>query len=296
MTGVQTCALPIWVDFDPNGERNPQNRGKSGYVRISWDEALDIVATEIKRQKRLYGPGSITFPMSSHHQWGNVGYYLSSLTRFANLIGFTRVAANPDSWEGWYWGAMHHFGNSMRIGVPAGYGGVEECLREAETIVFWSSDPETTNAAYAGFEGTIPKGNYGAGTVEIWDRGTWAPLGENDPARALAEGELKFTLAGERLRGGFVLVRMKPSAARGDRSDADNWLLIKEHDPAAREGEDAAALEASVKPAPRRPAASLRATTSRPKRAASGVEPPVGVAPQLARMVAHAPEIGRAHV
>jgi trimethylamine-N-oxide reductase (cytochrome c) len=142
------------VDFDPNGERNPQNRGKSGYVRISWDEALDIVAAEIKRQKRLYGPGSITFPMSSHHQWGNVGYYLSSLTRFANLIGFTRVAANPDSWEGWYWGAMHHFGNSMRIGVPAGYGGVEECLREAETIVFWSSDPETTNAAYAGFEGT----------------------------------------------------------------------------------------------------------------------------------------------
>lgn len=142
------------VDFDPNGERNPQNRGKSGYVRISWDEALDLVASEIKRQKRLHGPGSITFPMSSHHQWGNVGYYLSSLTRFANLIGFTRVAANPDSWEGWYWGAMHHFGNSMRIGVPAGYGGVEDCLREAETIVFWSSDPESTNGAYAGFEGT----------------------------------------------------------------------------------------------------------------------------------------------
>lgn len=142
------------VDFDPNGERNPQNRGKSGYVRISWDEALDIVANEIKRQKRVHGPGSITFPMSSHHQWGNVGYYLSALTRFANLIGFTRVAANPDSWEGWYWGAMHHFGNSMRIGVPAGYGGVEDCLQEADMIVFWSSDPESTNAAYAGFEGT----------------------------------------------------------------------------------------------------------------------------------------------
>ena len=92
--------------------------------------------------------------MSSHHQWGNVGYYLSALTRFANLIGFTRVAANPDSWEGWYWGAMHHFGNSMRIGVPAGYGGVEDCLKEAEMIVFWSCDPESTNGAYAGFEGT----------------------------------------------------------------------------------------------------------------------------------------------
>ncbi|OUL92776.1 molybdopterin-dependent oxidoreductase, partial [Paraburkholderia hospita] len=56
------------VDFDPDGERNPQNRGKSGYVRISWEEALDIVAKEINRQKRVHGPGSITFPLSSHHQ------------------------------------------------------------------------------------------------------------------------------------------------------------------------------------------------------------------------------------
>ncbi len=143
------------VDFDPDGARNPQNRGKSGYVRISWEEALDIVAKEIKRQKRQYGPGSITFPFSSHHQWGNVGYYLSALTRFANLIGFTRVAANPDSWEGWYWGAMHHFGNSMRVGIPGGHVNVDEFLREAEMIVFWSSDPESNNGAYAGFEGTV---------------------------------------------------------------------------------------------------------------------------------------------
>lgn len=142
------------VDFDPDGERNPQNRGRSPYVRIGWNEAIDIVAKEINRQKRVHGPGAITFPMSSHHQWGNVGYYLSALTRFANLIGFTRVAANPDSWEGWYWGATHHYGNSMRIGVPAGYGGVEDCLNEAEMIVFWSCDPESTNGAYAGFEGT----------------------------------------------------------------------------------------------------------------------------------------------
>lgn len=142
------------VDFDPDGERNPQGRGKSGYIRISWDEALRIVAKEINRQKRVHGPGAIAFPMSSHHQWGNVGYYLSALMRFANLIGFTRVAANPDSWEGWYWGAMHHYGNAMRIGVPAGYGGIEDCLNEAEMIVFWSCDTESTNGAYAGFEGT----------------------------------------------------------------------------------------------------------------------------------------------
>src|SRR5271156_1165309 len=59
------------VDFDPNGERNVQNRGKSGYVRISWDEALDLTAKEISRQKRKYGPGAIALYFGSHHQWGN---------------------------------------------------------------------------------------------------------------------------------------------------------------------------------------------------------------------------------
>ena len=142
------------VDFDPNGARNPHNRGISKYERISWDEALTIVANEIRRQKLKYGLGSIFIPMSSHHQWGNIGYYLSALTRFGNLIGFTRMAANPDSWEGWYWGAMHHWGHSQRVGVPGNYGTVEDCLQHAEQIVFWSSDPESTFGAYSGFEST----------------------------------------------------------------------------------------------------------------------------------------------
>ena len=142
------------VDFDPNGERNPGNRGKSGYVPISWDEALDLVANEIKRQKRVHGPGAITILHGSHHQWGNVGYYLSALFRFGNLIGFTRMAANPDSWEGWYWGAMHHWGHSQRVGIAGNYGTIADCLQEAEMMVFWSSDPESTNGAYKAFEGT----------------------------------------------------------------------------------------------------------------------------------------------
>src|SRR5262249_23492225 len=72
------------VDFDPTGERNPQNRGKSGYVRISWDEALDLVAAEIKRCKREHGPGAIATSHGSHHTWGNIGYYLSAPFRFSN--------------------------------------------------------------------------------------------------------------------------------------------------------------------------------------------------------------------
>ena len=142
------------VDFDPKGDRHPENRGKSGYVRISWDEALELVSSEIKRQKRTYGPGAICMFWGSHHQWGNIGYYLSALLRFGNLVGFTRVHPNPDSWEGWYWGASHHFGNAMRVGIPGFYSLVEDCLKEAEMIVFWSSDPESTNGYASGLEGT----------------------------------------------------------------------------------------------------------------------------------------------
>ena len=59
------------VDFDPNGDRDIQNRGVLGYQRISWDEALDIVASEIKRMKRDYGTGAIASSNGSHHNWGN---------------------------------------------------------------------------------------------------------------------------------------------------------------------------------------------------------------------------------
>lgn len=142
------------VDFDPNGERNPQNRGTSGYVRISWDEALDIVVSEIKRMKKDHGPGAIAIASGAHHQWGNINYYLSAMQRFGNLIGYTRVEFSPISWEGWYWGAMHHYGNNMRLGTPGFYGTVEDCLEHAEVIVFWSSDPESTSGVYGGFEGT----------------------------------------------------------------------------------------------------------------------------------------------
>ena len=142
------------VDFDPHGERNPQNRGTSGYERISWDEALDMVAGEIKRIKRDYGAGGILSTNSCHQTWGNVGYYLSANFRFMNAIGHTSSPFSPVSWEGWYWGAMHHYGYSMRLGQPETYGTVEDCLKEAEMVVFWSADPECTSGSYAAFEGT----------------------------------------------------------------------------------------------------------------------------------------------
>ena len=80
---------------------------------------------------------------------------------------------------------------------------------------------------YGAFEGTIPQGEYGGGTVMIWDRGTWIPQG--DAREGLAQGHLKFDLEGERLKGGFALVRLKP---RG-KETRENWLLVKERDETA---------------------------------------------------------------
>ena len=79
---------------------------------------------------------------------------------------------------------------------------------------------------YGDFEGNIPKGEYGAGTVLLWDRGTWEPIG--DPRDGLRKGDLKFRLHGEKLRGSWVLVRMGKPAAGAD--EKQNWLLIKHSD------------------------------------------------------------------
>ncbi|HVV40143.1 MAG TPA: DNA ligase D [Nitrobacter sp.] len=83
---------------------------------------------------------------------------------------------------------------------------------------------------YGDFEGTIPKGQYGGGTVEIWDRGYWYA---DDPAKGLAKGDLKFALMGEKLKGEWVLVRMKHDRSGGKRT---NWLLIKHRDEYAEPG------------------------------------------------------------
>lgn len=94
---------------------------------------------------------------------------------------------------------------------------------------------------YGDFEGTIPQGQYGGGTVQLWDRGYWAPEGMS-AQEGLRSGDLKFTLQGERLHGSWVLVRMKHDRNAGAKAGHRiNWLLIKHRDESAHEG-DAAAL------------------------------------------------------
>ena len=83
---------------------------------------------------------------------------------------------------------------------------------------------------YAGFEGVIPEGSYGAGPVVVWDQGTWEPVEGSGPAKELRAGKLGFTLHGRKLRGQFVLTRL----ARG--ATGKEWLLIKRKDAHAAPG------------------------------------------------------------
>jgi bifunctional non-homologous end joining protein LigD len=109
--------------------------------------------------------------------------------------------------------------------------------------------------SYFDFEGNIPEGNYGAGTVMVWDVGTWAPLSpvlvngkyvpgtEADAAAMLAKGDLKFRLNGKRLKGDFALIKMK---GRRPGSKGNEWLMIKKHDDHVVEGYDAGDIDESV--------------------------------------------------
>ena len=93
---------------------------------------------------------------------------------------------------------------------------------------------------YGDFEGMIPKGQYGGGTVQLWDRGYWTPIGTKSAEEGLKDGDLKFTLEGKRLHGSWVLVRIKNDRLGNKRT---NWLLIKHRDQFAKPGEAQALLD-----------------------------------------------------
>ena len=108
-----------------------------------------------------------------------------------------------------------------------------------------SLDPATKRLAvevedhpleYGTFEGTIPQGQYGGGTVQLWDTGTWSPQSD-DPKGDLAKGQLKIIIDGKRLHGKWALIRLRDEKTRLGRKTRHNWLLIKEKDEEARPGE-----------------------------------------------------------
>ena len=165
--------------------------------------------------------------------------------------------------------------------------------------------------SYANFEGTIPKGEYGGGTVMLWDRGTWEPV-EGKSWKDIDKGHLHFTLKGERMNGEWLLIRLKPRAGE----KRENWLLRKIQDEYAREGdalvehaltsvltgrsmaEIAADVEGSHSLKGKRgdtfvkemeKAARHNAAKAKPKAARKAGKPPKFRAPQLATLVDSVP-------
>ncbi len=150
---------------------------------------------------------------------------------------------------------------------------------------------------YKDFEGTIKKGEYGGGTVMLWDQGIWEPL--HDPAKGIAEGKLHFRIKGDRMKGGWALVRM-----RKDKNNArENWLLIKERDEEATDESDelVSSFDKSIKTGRTMDAiAKGQASTNARKSTAkkSSIKPkkdplqtnPKFQKPQLATLVDSAPE------
>ena len=142
------------IDWDPRGERNPQNRGKSRFKRISWDEAAGIIAGEIKRVQAEYGPCAVLSLTAPHGETKALHYAHGSHTRLLHhyLGDYSRVAGGgPDSWEGWFWGAEHVWGMTANVGEMAPLANCFKDIAEnTEMVLFWGCDPETTPLAWDG--------------------------------------------------------------------------------------------------------------------------------------------------
>jgi len=139
------------VDWDPNGERNPQNRGKSRYQRISWDEATDIIASEIKRIIKKYGPTAILAQGDGHGETKVIHAAHGCMRKLLRLLGgYTYQTRNPDSWEGWYWGAKHVWGCEP-VGKQVSQSNlIPDIAENAEMLIYQGSDPETTPWGWGG--------------------------------------------------------------------------------------------------------------------------------------------------
>ena len=140
------------VDWEPGGDPdkvNAQNRGKSKFVRISWDEACDMVANEIKRVRSQYGENAVLAVGEDGHCQSKLihmvgGNHINMLMRTG---GFTREVRTPDSVEGFYWGAKFAWGPGVQAGLGMydnGWNIIEDVSEHADMVVMQAGDLETT--------------------------------------------------------------------------------------------------------------------------------------------------------
>lgn len=139
------------VDWDPEGDRHPETRGESKYVRISWDEATDIIAAELLRIKEQYGPFAVLAQVDGHGESKIIHAAHGCPGRLLDLLGgYTLQARQPDSWEGWTWGAKHIWGMDP-VGKQAHTENLFKDIAEnGDCVIMWGGDPETTPWGWGG--------------------------------------------------------------------------------------------------------------------------------------------------
>jgi anaerobic selenocysteine-containing dehydrogenase len=134
------------VDWNPDGERNPQNRGKSKFVRISWDEATTLITSEIKRIQKQYGPYALLCQGDGHGETKTIhGPHSCQMLLMDKAGGYTAAIRNADSWEGWYWGAEHVWGGETAQGFMIPVSNIlNDITQHTQLLIQIGSDLETT--------------------------------------------------------------------------------------------------------------------------------------------------------
>ncbi|MCF0121313.1 MAG: molybdopterin-dependent oxidoreductase, partial [Oscillospiraceae bacterium] len=140
------------VDWDPDGDRNTQNRGISRYERISWDEATTYIAKELLRINEKYGMSAVLSEADMHGEGKSVAPSHGCANRLLSLLGgYTTQMRNQDSWEGWCWGAKNVWG-CEGVGEMTPAGNLwPDIAKNSDMLLLWGADPETTAAGFDGY-------------------------------------------------------------------------------------------------------------------------------------------------
>jgi anaerobic selenocysteine-containing dehydrogenase len=133
------------------GGRNEQNRGKSKYKRISWDEATDLIASEIKRVRSTYGPYAVLCHGDGHGETKMVhGPHSCQMLLMEKVGGYTQAVRNADSWEGWYWGAEHVWGEGAQGHSTDADNVLYDITQHSKMLIAIGCDLETTPWGFGG--------------------------------------------------------------------------------------------------------------------------------------------------
>ncbi|MDR1067663.1 MAG: molybdopterin-dependent oxidoreductase, partial [Clostridiales Family XIII bacterium] len=140
------------VDWDPAGERNTQNRGKSRYERISWDEAASLIAGELLRIREKYGMSAVLAEADMHGEGKHLAPSHGCMNRLLSLLGgYTVQMRNMDSWEGYSWGSKNVWGGEPVGEMQPSGNAWPDVAKNAEMLLLWGGDPEVTPVGFDGY-------------------------------------------------------------------------------------------------------------------------------------------------